>query len=154
MLDRRGVDYVLIGDFAAVLHGSPLSTQDIDICPARNPENVSRLAGALLVDGRARWEATGAPFASTIQDAEAKLSSGNVMSFETRYGRLDVVFEPAGTGGYKDLSRDAVAFEVQGRRISTASLRDIIRSKESAHRATDLQHLPTLRKLLEHLEGR
>lgn len=32
-LDRRGVRYVLIGGLAAVLHGSPLTTTDADVCP-------------------------------------------------------------------------------------------------------------------------
>jgi hypothetical protein len=30
-LNRHGVDYVLIGGLAAVLHGSPYQTQDADI---------------------------------------------------------------------------------------------------------------------------
>lgn len=46
-LDRHGVRYVLIGGLAAVLHGSPLLTSDADICPARDPDNLIRLAAAL-----------------------------------------------------------------------------------------------------------
>lgn len=46
-LHRHGVRYVLIGGLAAVLHGSPLPTVDVDICPASDPENLGRLASAL-----------------------------------------------------------------------------------------------------------
>ena len=54
-LDRHQVRYVLIGGLAAVLHGSPLPTLDIDICPLREPENLERLAAALdAMDARIR----------------------------------------------------------------------------------------------------
>jgi hypothetical protein len=46
-LDRRHVRYILIGGLAAVLQGSPLATFDIGICPARDPDNLRRLAEAL-----------------------------------------------------------------------------------------------------------
>jgi hypothetical protein len=46
-LNRHGVRYVVIGDLAAVLHGSPLPTLDVDICPADDPSNLERLADAL-----------------------------------------------------------------------------------------------------------
>lgn len=152
-LARRQVDYVLIGAFGAVLHGSPLPTEDIDVCPARTGENLGRLASFLLMDGLALWQTTGTPFASTISEALDRLSAEDLFSFETKFGRLDVVFEPAGTRGYGDLVKSAVVFEIGGVSVATASLRDIIRSKQSAARERDLQQLPTLRKLLERLEG-
>ena len=47
VLAEHGVDYVLIGALAARLQGFPRLTADIDITPARNPENLGRLAAAL-----------------------------------------------------------------------------------------------------------
>jgi hypothetical protein len=46
-LDRHGVEYVLVGGLAARLHGSPLLTDDLDITPASDRENLERLANAL-----------------------------------------------------------------------------------------------------------
>lgn len=152
-LVRNQVDFVLIGAFGAVLHGSPLPTQDIDVCPARGRMNLERLAAFLLTDGRALWSTTGMPFASTIPEALERLSGADVLSFDTRFGRLDVVFEPAGTRGYRDLIKSAVVFDIDGTPVATAGLRDIIRSKQSSARERDLQHLPTLRKLLARSEG-
>lgn len=48
LLSRRKVDYILIGAFAAALHGSPLPTMDLDVCPARIDDNIARLADLLL----------------------------------------------------------------------------------------------------------
>ena len=60
VLEKEGVRYVVIGGLAAVLHGSPLLTQDIDICPARDPENLKRLASALSSIGAKTWLEHGA----------------------------------------------------------------------------------------------
>ena len=149
-LSRRNVDYVLIGAFAAALHGSPLPTMDLDVCPARNDDNIARLADLLLVDVRALWGTTGAPFADTIDEARERLSAGSLFSFDTASGRLDVVFEPAGTTGYHELARRAVRRRVGGIDVDIAALEDIIRSKQAAGREADLRALPVLRKLLEH----
>lgn len=151
-LHEARVDYVLIGAFGAVLHGSPLPTQDVDICPSLEADNLARLAG-LLIEALARWETSGTPFASTIEEAERRLKKGNIFSFDTRFGRLDVVKEPAGTRGYADLMRDRMLFEIGEVVVPTASLRAIIRSKQSAGRERDHLQLPTLRKLLDHIEG-
>lgn len=39
-LADSGVDFVVIGGFAGVLHGSALVTRDLDICAVLSPENV------------------------------------------------------------------------------------------------------------------
>ena len=46
-LDRHRVEYVLIGGLAARIHGSPFLTEDLDITPALDRENLARLATAL-----------------------------------------------------------------------------------------------------------
>jgi len=46
-LTDAGVRFVVIGGFAAAIHGSPLPTTDVDIVPARDDENLERLARAL-----------------------------------------------------------------------------------------------------------
>jgi len=47
VLERHQVDYILIGGLAATLHGSPLRTGDVDICPRAELDNLERLAAAL-----------------------------------------------------------------------------------------------------------
>lgn len=55
LLDAQ-VEFVVIGGLAAVLHGAPLVTVDIDIVHHRTPENVGRLL-ALLRSLHARYRA-------------------------------------------------------------------------------------------------
>ena len=150
-LERNGVRYVLIGGLAAALHGSPVLTTDADICPARDPDNLDRLAAALRDLGariRTRGVPGGLPFAcdrAFLQRIEVALN------LTTPYGDLDVSFRPSGTGGFEDLHRGSVRIAVGGREIAVASLEDVIRSKEAADRPKDRMALPTLRLLLERL---
>jgi hypothetical protein len=152
-LDRHGVKYVLIGGLAAVLHGSPLPTVDADICPARDPENLKRLAAALEeLEARIRASdaADGLPFP---RDA-AFLSTVELLNLVTRAGDLDVAFLPAGGADYDALAARARPMRVKDTDIPVASLEDVIRSKEAANRPKDVRTLPVLRLLLEELRRR
>lgn len=149
VLSRHAVDYVLIGGFAAVAHGSPLPTNDLDICPARDQDNLERLAAALgELDARIALpeEPEGVSFP---HDAEF-VGQVEIWNLITRCGRFDLSFHPAGTGGYEDLRRRAEILDLgEGVEVAVASLRDVIRSKEAADRPKDRRMLPTLRQLLE-----
>ena len=47
ILADAGVEFVVVGGMAAVLHGAPLVTGDLDVVPRRDPPNVERLLGVL-----------------------------------------------------------------------------------------------------------
>lgn len=152
-LNRHDVKYVLIGGLAAVLHGSPLPTLDADICPARDADNLGRLAAALdEIDARVRTPDTpdGVPFP---RDAMF-LSRVDLLNLVTRAGDLDLSFTPAGTRGYVDLAERAETVVLYGVPVRVATLEDVIRSKEAANRPKDLRTLPTLRQLLEEIRRR
>lgn len=46
-LNADGVEYVVVGGAAAVLHGAPVTTQDLDIVHRLSPENIGRLQRCL-----------------------------------------------------------------------------------------------------------
>jgi hypothetical protein len=134
----------VIGGLGAVLHGSPIVTQDADICPARDRANLDRLAAALR-DLNARLRVTGAPDGIAFPFEGAFLSNVQILNLTTPFGDLDLSYEPAGTRGYAELEPNASIYEIAGRKVSVASLDDIIRSKEAANREKDRATLPTLR---------
>jgi hypothetical protein len=148
VLSRHGVRYVLIGGFAGVIHGSPYVTTDLDVVPDDAPGNLERLSRALTALHAKVWterEPHGVAFG---HDAES-LASARIWNLVTDFGRLDVTFEPVGTGGYADVARDAVHLTVLGVEVDVASLADVIRSKEAAGREKDRLVLPVLRRLQE-----
>lgn len=145
-LDRNGVNYVLIGALAARLHGFPRLTAGADITPARDRENVERLAAALReLDAKVFTE--GIPEGLAFDCSAATLSRAQMWNLVTNAGRLDLAFEPAGTTGYDDLAAGAERFEAFGIRFLVASLDDIIRSKEAAGRPKDRDDVAMLRTL-------
>lgn len=146
VLQRHGVECVLIGGFAAVVHGSPIPTNDVDITPRQDRDNFARLSAALTeLEARIRVEGQDPlPFG---HDADS-LAAAQVWNLTTRYGDLDISVVPTGTRGYDDLRRDAVEIEIRGTRVLLASLADIVRSKGAANRDKDRRALPVLRELL------
>jgi hypothetical protein len=148
VLARNGVDFILIGAVAAIAQGYPLNTQDLDLTPARTPENLERLATALReLDARLRTptEPSGVDFPIDAYFL------GNVDSWtlSTPSGDVDLLFAPSGTTGYDDLKRSALSADLWGHSVLVASLVDIIRMKEAAGRPKDLAQLPALRQTLE-----
>jgi len=146
-LAEHRVRFVVIGAFAALAHGSPFPTEDVDVTPERSLENLSRLSDALRALGaRIRTHAVpeGLPF---DHDAES-LSAAGVWNLMTTFGDLDISFVPAGTEGFKQLDRGAIDLDLDGIVVRVASLEDIVRSKQAANRDKDRRHLPVLRELL------
>ncbi|MEP7008986.1 MAG: DUF6036 family nucleotidyltransferase [Acidobacteriota bacterium] len=153
VLDRHGVEYVVIGGIAATLHGSILSTSDLDICPARNPENLVRLASALK-EIVAKIRIADAPEGLPFGFDAGLLARMDLLNLVTRYGDFDLSFTPAGTTGYEDLVSGAIQVDLEAVIVPVASLEDVIRSKRAAGRPKDLQALPTLENLLEEIRRR
>jgi hypothetical protein len=141
------VRYVLIGAVAARLQGFPRLTADADITPARDGENLERLASALQdLDAKVYTEAV--PEGLAFDVSAATLARADIWNLVTAAGRLDVVFVPSGTDGFEDLEPGAVPFEVYGTRILAASLEDIVRSKQAADRPQDRQDVVILREIM------
>ncbi len=154
VLDRHGVNYVLIGGFAANVLGAPVNTNDLDICYERTAGNMERLAAALSELGaklRVAHVDEDLPF---ILDGRT-LASGDSFTFRTEAGALDVLGTPSGTGGYRDLDAAASTYDLgQGLEVRVVGLDDLIRMKQAACRVKDQFHLEQLMVLREMIAER
>lgn len=151
LLGRHGVRYVLIGGLAAITHGAPLVTQDIDVCHSRDAANLHRLAQALReVHAQLRGADPSLPFRL---DAKT-LARGDSFTFTTDVGWIDVLGTPAGTTGYEDLARTAEPMTLFGHRVLVADLDALIRMKRAAGRPKDLLALEELGPLQDELDRR
>lgn len=147
VLHEGRVDFILIGGLAAVFHGSPVLTQDVDITPAKTRANLERLSDALReVGARVHAVELDEPLAFS-HDADS-LAAIQIWNLSTPHGDLDISFVPSGTAGYDDLRRDAGQVVFRGLHVWVASLADVIRSKEAAGRDKDRRVLPVLREIL------
>jgi hypothetical protein len=151
-LNRHGVRYVLIGGVAARLHGSIRKTGDVDICPAPDHDNAGRLVHALTeLDARIYIDpdTPALPFSADAHSLRAM----SIINTLTRFGRLDILWEPPGSDGFYDLHRDAVEVEVFGHPVTVASIEALIRTKGAAGRPKDLETIADLKFIRESGRG-
>ncbi len=143
-LVQHRVDFVIIGGVALVLHGSARVTQDLDICYARNPENLARLASALEpYHPMLRGAPPDLPFKLDVR----ALQSGLNFTLTADSGDIDILGEVAGVGGYEQVSADAVSMDVYGQSVLVMSLGALEKAKRAAGRLKDLADLAEIREL-------
>ncbi len=153
ILIRREVRFVLVGGLAAQAHGSPSLTGDLDICYARDRDNLDRLAAALADLAAVR---RGLPVdGPRMPPLDARtLRAGGLFTLTTRYGDFDILATPDPGFDYQRLVQHAVTAVVQGASVHIASLHDLIEMKRAAGRPKDRIELEILGALREQLDRR
>lgn len=133
-----------------MLHGSPSMTNDLDICHSRKPDNLKRLAGALIELGA---KLRGAPDDVPFLLDELTLAAGQNFTFSTTAGALDCLAIPSGSLGYEELVANAVDLDLDGIVVQVVGLNDLIRMKRAAGRPKDLIEVEILGALRDEIEG-
>ena len=151
VLDAHRVSYVLIGGFAADVLGAPITTNDLDICYDRTPENLVRLTQALReLNAKLRVARVTEELPFLLD--EGTIAAGDSFTFQTDTGDVDILGTPSGTNGFRDLDAAASTFDLgYGLLVRVASLDDLMRMKEAAGRAKDESHLHQLAALAERI---
>lgn len=145
-LVSHGVDFVVIGGLAAVLHGSTRITQDLDVCYDSADANVEALGRALTdLEARLAGVEEDVPF---VADA-ATLHGVQTLTLDTTAGRLDVLRAPDGAPAYADLRRRAETVTIGAFAVRIASPEDLIAMKRAAGRAKDLADVEELEAILD-----
>ncbi len=130
---KHDVRYVVIGGVAAIVHGVPRATFDLDILVEAAPDNARRLLDALLEAG----------LGTAALTTEKDLLSNEITIFKDKV-RIDVQTSTPGLG-FQQAWDHRQTMEYQGQPFYVASKSDLIASKKAASRDIDLEDI----KLLE-----
>lgn len=141
-----GVDFILIGGFAATAHGSGTSTFDLDVVYSRERANIARLVAAL---GPLEPYLRGAPAGLPFRLDEETVRRGLNFTLSTSLGALDIFGEIAGGGGYERLLPDSVELSIFGKTCRCLTLEKLIEVKRAAGRPKDFSAVAELEALRE-----
>jgi predicted nucleotidyltransferase len=130
-LRKENVDYVLIGGFAIVLHGSTRFTEDLDIFVRTSDDNIDKLRKALY---------------SVFQDENVKEITGSeIRDYAViRYGAtedfyIDIIGKLGDAFSFEDISYKEI--DIEGTKIKLATLETLYKLKEKTFRAIDQNDL-------------
>lgn len=151
-LNRLGVEYLVVGGLAVNFHGVPRLTYDIDLMISFEKKNALRLVKKLqewnfkpkapidprdLADKgkRAFWV------------REKNMRALHFYNDRSPIGEIDILIDVSLP--YSTLKKRAVLFDLEGEKIPTVSIPDLIELKLKAGRKQDLSDVEHLRIILE-----
>jgi hypothetical protein len=141
VLTHSGVEFIVIGGFAATAHGSAHVTVDLDVVYRRTDENIGRLAAALEpLSPYLRGAPAGLPFRFDT----TTIRQGLNFTLVTRAGDLDLLGEASGGGTYEALWAYSDVREIGGLQCRFVNLPTLIRLKRAAGRPKDLERIAEL----------
>lgn len=135
-LARNKLEAVLIGNAAAALRGSPVTTVDLDFMFRKTPRNLQKL------------KAIADELGATIFRPHYPASELYRLVRDLDGLQLDFMGKVDGIPRFESLRARAAEMEVGGSSLLVAALPDIIKSKAAANRPQDIAVLPILRKTL------
>jgi predicted nucleotidyltransferase len=128
------IEFVVVGGFAAMLHGSALLTRDLDVCAVVSSATVDQLRATLKdLNPTHRFTPQRLNFLS-VPASGVELKN---LYLETDLGPIDVLGSILGVGDFAAVKSRAVQIDVFGRKCWLLSLEDLIVAKEAVGRDKD-----------------
>ena len=150
-LSDQQAEFVVVGGLAAVLHGSSMVTEDVDVCVPLTAENLPRILAALRdLHPRHRMNPRHPP----VPDDAARLEGFKNLYVVTDIGQIDFLGEIAGIGGFESVAARTTTVEVEGVACRVLDLDSLIVAKRTIGRPRDIQAAIELEAIRERLRGR
>ena len=143
------IDFVIVGGFAAVLHGSALLTRDLDVCALLTDDNVAKLREALReLNPTHRFTSQRLSF---LDNPDPGVPLKNLY-LQTQWGAVDFLTSITGVGDFQRVRGSSIEIELFGRRCRVISIEDLIVAKEALGRDKDKLAVKELRAIREKTE--
>ena len=147
LVDRlfdAGVEFVIIGGLAGIIHGSTRTTQDIDICCKFTPENLFKLFAAIKNANPVHRMSPNRPVLVLNPDNADKFKN---LYLDTDIGQLDCLSEVRGIGNFEEVRKNAISIRIGSKNYQVLSLDALIKSKKSLNRPADKQDVIQLQAI-------
>lgn len=148
-LVAANVEFIVVGGAAALIHGVPITTEDLDIVHKRTPENVDRLMA--LLERLAAYHRYDLSNRHIKPSREMLLGSGQI-NLSTSLGPLDPLCELNPGQGYDELSADTEIVRDGSIELRVLTLEKLIEVKAATGRDKDRLALPLLVATLQERE--
>jgi hypothetical protein len=145
-LADANLDFVIVGGFAGMLHGSTLVTRDLDVCAVLSADNVARLR-EVLRDLQPKHRFTTQKL-SFLDNPEPGVPMNNLY-LETDWGPVDFLGSIKGVGDFERVRAASIEIELFGRSCRVISAESLIEAKQAMGRDKDLIAVKELRAILE-----
>jgi hypothetical protein len=145
LLLENEIDFVLIGGFAGVVHGSTQVTRDLDVCALVTPTQIEKLR-AVLKDLHPRHRMNPDFKPSFLTDPK-DLSSVRNIFLETDLGVLDIISEVTEVGDFEQVKKNSVEIDLFGHKCKVISIDALIKAKEKMGRPKDKMVVAELKAL-------
>jgi hypothetical protein len=148
LIEHR-VEFIITGGWAALIHGSSLTTQDVDIVCPMSVDNLTKLFNAVAeLHPVHRLTPDKLPFTrEQIQQGGFKN-----LYLSTDWGQLDCLGEIKGLGNYSQCLAVSVAVQPETPELRILSLDALITAKRSMGRPRDLHTVLELEAIREKLK--
>ena len=145
-LCEADIDFVIVGGFAAMLHGSSMLTRDLDVCAVLTDASIAKLRETFQ-DLHPVHRQTPQRL-SFLDTPDPGVPLKNVY-LQTDLGALDVMSSITGIGSFETLRKNAVPFDLFGRQVYVISIGDLIKAKEALGRHKDLLVAQELKAIID-----
>jgi hypothetical protein len=149
VLSEQEISFIIVGGIAAVLHGAPTTTFDLDIVPQQSEANLSRLMDMLRAHGTLVRD----PAGRHIEPSPAALRGCGQLQLMTDLGPLDILCRLHDGRGFEDLKPSTVVLDTDGLQLRVLDLPTLIDIKRNTGRARDRMVVPLLLALLRERSG-
>ena len=145
VLNQHEVEYIVVGGVAAVIHGAPTTTFDLDTLVRLNVVNAERLVRAL-----SQLEARFREHHNTIRPTIDDIRAGGHLLLMTRAGPLDVLGFIGNQQRYEDLLGASSRIEMSMGSLRVLDLEALITEKKRMRRPKDNAVVELLEEVLRH----
>ena len=133
LLNSNGVEYLLIGGYAAAIHGHVRATNHIDVWVKISPENAARIQRALCEFG----------FAGALPNADLFLTPNNVVRMGVPPIRIEILTSISGVE-FEPCYREKEMIQIEEVKVPVISLARLRENKAASGRLKDLADLESL----------